>query len=161
MKDHKKIIVLVSLILIISLVLYSSIYFISKINKPTDARTIETVQFPSAILSGTTSEGDVAIELAPIEIKDNQLYISISANTHSVDLSQFNLKDIINLEYNNYNLKPISVPELSGHHSSGELIFNVSDIDKFTIKINSIPKIEQRVFRWVLDENKNFKEIKG
>ena len=99
--------------------------------------------------SGTTSSGDVSIDLTPIEVGNDKLKVKISANTHSVDLSQFDLKEITTLEYNGKVIKPVSAPALSGHHNDGELVFNTKEkIDSFTIKIRGIPNVEERVFKW-------------
>ena len=99
--------------------------------------------------SGTTSSGDVSIDLTPIEVGNDNLKVKISANTHSVDLSQFDLKEITTLEYNGKVIKPVSAPALSGHHNDGELVFNTKEkVDSFTIKIRGIPSVEERVFKW-------------
>lgn len=114
--------------------------------------TVNTDQGTDAfdpILSGTTSPGDVAIELKPLEFKDGTLRVSFSANTHSVDLSQFNLAKIVTLEYNNKEIVPTSAPQLGGHHVSGVLVFPIEeDISDFTITIKDIPKKEARTFSW-------------
>jgi len=101
------------------------------------------------VLTGTTGQGDVAIELVPKGIQEGKFIVQIEANTHSVNLGQFNLKEITTLEYNGKLLNPESAPALSSHHSSGTLVFGVGEeITSFTIKINGIPKIEERVFEW-------------
>lgn len=102
-----------------------------------------------SIDSGSTGAGDVSIELTPLGVSNNQLKIEISTNTHSVSLGQFDLKEITTLEYNGKSIKPVSAPNLGGHHSSGELVFEVrEEIDSFIIKIKGIPKVEERVFEW-------------
>jgi len=102
-----------------------------------------------SIDSGSTGPGDVSIELTPQNIENNQLNVNIAVNTHSVDLSQFDLKQITTLEYNGKTISPISAPTLGGHHSNGELIFEVDEeIDNFIVKIKGIPKVQERVFEW-------------
>lgn len=71
------------------------------------------------------NEGAVTLTLEPESYSNGKFNVRISVNTHSVELSQFNLKEIISLEYDGRSFKPISAPELSGHHSSGILIFEV------------------------------------
>ena len=101
------------------------------------------------INTGSTDSGDVSIELTPQKAANGQLKVSIAANTHSVDLSPFDLKKITTLEYNGKTVNPVSAPTLTGHHSNGEFIFGVEgDIEKFTIKIKGIPKVEERIFSW-------------
>src|SRR3989344_167273 len=85
--------------------------------------------------SGSTDEGDAQIELTP-SYNNGQLEVEIAINTHSVDLSQFDLKEITTLEYNGKVAKPVSAPALGGHHVNGKLVFKVDeDPDDFTIKI--------------------------
>lgn len=100
------------------------------------------------ISTGSTSTGEVFIELTP-RIEDGQLVVDISTNTHSVSLDEFDLEEITTLEYNGKTVKPLSAPSLGGHHSNGELVFEVDEnIDSFTIKIKGIPKVEERIFNW-------------
>ena len=135
--------ILIAIAVLIALMTYSR----------SNSNPIETIQLTEnnlkPILSGSTDQGDVAIELQPIENNNGNIRVGISANTHSVDLSQFDLKEITVMQIKDMAIKPLSVPKLSGHHSSGELVFNVADnIKEFTIAINGIPKTEQRIFRW-------------
>lgn len=101
------------------------------------------------VSTGTTGSGDVSIDLTPHKINNGQLEVDIAVNTHSVDLNQFDLKEITTLEFDDKSINPASAPILRGHHNSGTLVFEVSeDIDSFTIKIMGIPKVEERVFEW-------------
>ncbi len=101
------------------------------------------------ITTGTTDTGDVMIELSPAKIEKNNVEISFAMNTHSVDLNQFNLKDITLLEYNGKREKPVKAPELEGHHVSGALSFNVDEKpEEMRVIINGIPKEKERVFEW-------------
>ena len=102
-----------------------------------------------SVYTGTTDTGDVSISLRPIKIENNLLEMEISANTHSVDLSQFDLEKITTLEYNGKVTFPVSTAKLNGHHSSGTLTFKTDGkINSFTIKIKGIPKVEERIFEW-------------
>lgn len=103
----------------------------------------------NSITTGTTDTGDVAVELTPLGFFDGRLRVQIAVNTHSVDLSPFDLQQITTLETGGKVIKPIEAPALSGHHSSGELVFDVDKTpQKFTISIKGIPQIEERVFMW-------------
>jgi hypothetical protein len=103
--------------------------------------------------SGSTNSGDVSIELTPRLQDNNQLKVDISVNTHSVTLSDFDLMLLTELSYGDNTIRPISAQKLSGHHSSGTLIFEVeSKLDDFEIKIRDIPKVKERVFRWSVGE---------
>ena len=54
--------------------------------------------FPT-VTTGTTETGDVAIELVPKGIQNGKLIVDLSVNTHSVDLTQFDLAAITTLTY--------------------------------------------------------------
>lgn len=113
-----------------------------------DSSDISKTRF-RAISTGSTGDGDVSMELTPHSVIDGILEVDIAVNTHSVDLTQFDLTRITRLEYNGKIVNPISAPRLSGHHSSGALKFKVEDkIEAFTIKISGIPKVRERVFAW-------------
>ena len=100
------------------------------------------------VLTGTTGEGDVEISLTPV-VDGSVIKIQIAANTHSVDLSQFDLMKIIKLVYENKKISPVSAPKLSGHHANGELVFNLEkEINSFAVTIEGIPKINERLFKW-------------
>ena len=149
-KDYENYILYGLLVLVVAGLIFSFSGFFG--NKPAKAiaaaSTDDGTGFKS-INTGSTDTGDVSIELTPQKADNGQLKIKISANTHSVDLSQFDLKDITTLEYNGKVIKPVSAPALSGHHNDGELVFNTKEkINSFTIKIRGIPNVEERVFKW-------------
>ena len=99
--------------------------------------------------SGSLQTGDVLIEMTPVGIKNGKFEVQIVVNTHSEDLSQFDLMQITTLTYENKNIKPLSAPALNGHHSSGTIIFDIKqEINNFKITINNIPNMEKRVFEW-------------
>ncbi len=106
------------------------------------------------VATGSTDDGDVLIEIAPGQIRNGVLVADVSANTHSVDLSQFDLAKLSTLSYNGKILKPVSVPLLSGHHSSGEMVFDLGvavdgkTVEGFAITIKGIPAVDERVFEW-------------
>jgi len=101
------------------------------------------------ISTGSTEMGDVLIELTPKFVSNQNMVMNINANTHSVDLSQFDLVKITTLEYDGKIIKPTSVLNLGGHHSSGEIAFKVEkEIKSFKVKIKGIPNIEERIFEW-------------
>jgi len=98
---------------------------------------------------GSTETGDALIELQPKDIVDNIFTVDIGINTHSVDMSSFDLKKIVTLVYGDKMLKPIVSPSMSGHHISGELLFEVEEeLESFSIVIEGIPLEEERTFTW-------------
>ena len=102
-----------------------------------------------SIITGTTSPGDVSIELKPHQPANGVLEVDLYANTHSVDLSQFDLAEITSLEYEGKSVKPVSAPSMRGHHVSGTLAFEVDEeLESFKITISGIPDVEERIYEW-------------
>lgn len=103
----------------------------------------------TTITTGDTGQGNVEIALTPQEAVNGRLEVALAANTHSVDLSTFDLKKITTLAVGGKTLTPVSAPSLSGHHVSGTLVFEgVAEKQPFTIVITGIPGVESRVFAW-------------
>lgn len=96
-----------------------------------------------------SSESVVAIDLTPKEFENGKLYVDISVNTHSIDLTQFDLTKLVKLEYASNSIFPESAPKLSGHHTSGTLIFDTGkELKSFKIIVKGIPDIKERIFEW-------------
>jgi hypothetical protein len=101
------------------------------------------------ILTGSTQPGDVAIELIPQKITSDELVLSISMNTHSVELDAFNLLEMSTLHYNSKIVQPVDAPKLRGHHVSGELVFPLDQkVSQFSVSIENIPLVGKRIFSW-------------
>ncbi|GEM_PF-1924562 len=99
--------------------------------------------------TGSTETGDVQVDLTPKGVVNGKLAFGIEINTHSVALEQFDLKKITSLLFNGKNYAPVSAPALSGHHNSGELIFELNEMPKnFKITITGVPSVNERVFEW-------------
>ena len=98
------------LVLVVGGLIYSiSGYFNSGIiNTKTIGQTTSDVSGYESITTGSMSSGDVSVELTPHKMVANQLAVDYSINTHSVDLSQFNLKQITTLGYNGKTIKQSS-----------------------------------------------------
>jgi len=99
---------------------------------------------------GTTGQGDVEMQLSPQKPEGTSFAVGIAVNTHSVDLSPFDLKKITTLQFDGKSINPSEAPSLEGHHASGTLLFTgVDGIGKeFTITIKGIPQITDRKFSW-------------
>ncbi len=140
-------------IMIIGFMIYSTVSILGKDNTQANApQNLQAVQGQDqqyrTITTGTTESGDVEIALTP-QWREGKLYINMAVNTHSVDLSQFDLQRQTTLNYNNKQIKPTQAPSLSGHHSNGMLVFDVPEQpQKFTIVMSSIPAMPERVFQW-------------
>lgn len=120
---------------------------------PADAQPVSVPTGSTGLIStGSTNAGDVQIDISVEGISEGKLRLNIAANTHSVDLSQFDLKQITTLEYGGNSAKPVEAPVLSGHHSSGTLVFEApGGLDSAVVRIKGIPKVEERLFNIKLD----------
>lgn len=105
---------------------------------------------PSANALSRTSEGEVSVELLPKEYKEGKFIVGIGVNTHTVgDLDQYNLQEIITLITKGKSYKPISTPSLSGHHNSGELVFELpQEPTEYQITIVGLDAVPTRNFNW-------------
>ncbi len=96
-----------------------------------------------------SSESTVTIDLTPKEFENGKLYVDIGVNTHSVTLSDYDLKSLTVLEFDSNSINPVSAPKLSGHHDSGTLIFDIGkELKSFKIIISGMPDIDERIFEW-------------
>ena len=136
---------------ILALVVVALLYSLSgmlptQVIQQSNAQAAVPSAAPDSIETGTTDTGDVAIALTPASLQP--LTFDLAVNTHSVDLSPFDLKELVSLQYNNNLYKPSSAPSLTGHHSSGTIMFDVSVEKPFTVVIVGIPKVEERTYTW-------------
>lgn len=95
-------------------------------------------------------EGGVRITIKPTNIT-NFLSLEVSLDTHSVDLDEYNLKELAYLRDSKGNIrKPLSwESDGGGHHVSGFLKFeSVDHTNGFEIIIENIGGVKQRVFKW-------------
>lgn len=101
------------------------------------------------ISSGSTDPGSAQVDLTPKGVENGQLKVDFVINTHSVELSQYDLTKITALEYGGKKINPASAPKLQGHHGSGTIVFNVGqDLNKFKIIIAGMPNVQERIFEW-------------
>ena len=131
------------LIIIAVIIIVLGIFIAMPSNKSIVSQKFQT------ITTGTTDQGDVTIDITPKELINGKLNTEISINTHSVDISMINLKEEITLEYNGKAIKPISAPKITGHHTLGNIVFDVNEpINEFIIVITNIPKLQSRIYEW-------------
>lgn len=106
-----------------------------------------TARMGETIISGGTGPGEVSIELTP-QVREGKVEVAVAVNTHSVDLTQFDLKQLATLTAGGRDYKPVEAPVLSGHHTTGKMVFEVGELEQMEIVIRGVPAGE-RVFRWV------------
>ena len=82
--------------------------------------------------------GDVTVELRP-ELKKGKLVVSFAANTHTENLSGFDLAESAVLEYAGKRVAPSRADRLRGHHAFGKMEFEVAgSLRDFRIVITGI-----------------------
>ena len=149
-KEHE---IIISLILVVvSIVFLVSISGISKVDifsQKVEHKNLEIDNSYREIVTGTTSADDVEISLKPVLVTEEKIEFEIKVNTHSVDLSGFNLMEIMFLRIGDNVYSPLSAPKLTGHHSSGKVEFEISGKpDSFEVRLDDIPKVMERIFIW-------------
>jgi hypothetical protein len=101
------------------------------------------------IAVGSMGPGDAVIELKPDKYKDGKLVVKYFANTHSVSLGNYNLKESTSMKVGEEAFKPAKADDLYGHHPKGKITFLLDDLpDSFTIVIRGIPAVDERVYEW-------------
>jgi len=96
-----------------------------------------------------TSESSVSIDVTPKSFDGENLIVEIGVNTHTIELNQFNLKELVTLEMEGKTFSPVTAPQLTGHHSKGQLVFATEKKPKtFTLTIKDIPDIPVRTLTW-------------
>ncbi|GAB4387650.1 MAG: hypothetical protein Kow0025_02440 [Thermodesulfovibrionales bacterium] len=99
--------------------------------------------------SGSMSDGDVVLELAPRGVEDGRLVVDFAMNTHSVRLSDFDLAKLSTLHLAGRDVKPSRVTPPAGHHAYGQMVFDTGEaVGDFTITVEGIPLEEKRVYAW-------------
>ncbi len=120
-----------------------AVFFITAL-QPVAGGTV--ARMGETVVSGGTGAGEVSIELTPENV-NGKLEVKVVVNTHSVDLTPFDLKQLATLTTGGRDYKPVEAPALGGHHTTGTLVFAVGAAD-FTIRIVGVPKVAERIFSW-------------
>ncbi len=106
--------------------------------------------FSKNIYKTKTSVGQVSIDLTPKGIVDGKFTFDIEVNTHTINnLNEYDIKQNIIMNYDKKSIKPIFAPQLSSHHNSGVLVFDLNKAPKeFSINIIGIPDVNERSLKW-------------
>ena len=137
------------LLLVVVFIFIYTIYGFELNSRPNSLQEPTTAAAFKTISSGSTEIGSAQIDLTPKGIVNGQFLVDFAINTHSVDLSQFDLKKITTLQYNGKKILPYSATALAGHHNFGTIVFDIGeDIKSFKITIVGIPNVSERNFEW-------------
>ena len=141
----KKLLITLSLVAIIG----AAIILATTLLNPTTNEQTHTTTTSSweAQTTGTTNPGDAQIQLSP-RYENNQLIIRYRADTHTIALEEYDLKEITTLYANENQLRPQQATPMSGHHPSGEITFAVEEPEEIRIIIQGIGLEEVREYEW-------------
>lgn len=94
------------------------------------------------------SRGRVTLEMAP-RWEDSVLVVRVSANTHSVALTELKLGELMRLVIGEKEIAPVRAGTLSGHHSAVDVVFRLaSRPSTFSVKVRDVPDVPLRVLSW-------------
>lgn len=103
------------------------------------------------VFGKTVTAGDeVAVDLTPRAYSNGRLEMEIRVTTHTVnDLDRYDLKQITLLRAPGIELRPVSAPQLRGHHNRGKLVFELTELPSaFQVEIRGLPGKEAMTFKW-------------
>lgn len=96
-----------------------------------------------------TSNGQISVDLTPLNFENGYLVVDSRFNTHSGDLAEYNLLEMVRLNANGQAIKPVEVPKLSWHHGGGNFKFKLDNLpEQFSITIKDLPDVDERKFNW-------------
>lgn len=118
----------------------------SRIKSTTGTYTFNSMH---RISTGTMTDGGVKMELEPASFENGIFRVKFYANTHKVNLGQYNMMELMHLEYADVGYRPVSTKRMRGHHAGGEIEFRVPEVpDHFRIVVRGLPDLEERIFEW-------------
>lgn len=105
---------------------------------------------PSAAAYQTrSSEGEIAFEITPRPWKSGRLILDVRANTHSGDLAEVKLKDVVKLRVGDQTYRAVDATLLSGHHAAGTVTFEVPEAPKrFSVEMTGVRSMNDLKFEW-------------
>ncbi|WP_404328128.1 hypothetical protein [Mesobacillus maritimus] len=168
----RKIYLILSLIIVVVAVIALGSYFVNKTDSSekvgTEKSVTEEVKVSSDeqdgsdvertqnLLTKTDSQGAVIVQvtLLPEESNRNQLIFEIAMNTHSVDLSQYDLARLAEISFGEKGQNPNFKWEIlnnDSHHIMGTLTWQeeLEEIpENLTLILKDIDQITSRIFSW-------------
>ncbi len=163
-KEHsrifRKLVVVIPFLVVVALIAGCSTGFVSegKDEVSIASSPVTSSQGPTNGLVQSSTGGSVTIDVEWMGEENGSLVFDVSMNTHSVDLDQYDLRELAVLrdnEGNEYN--PTSWDSApGGHHRKGTLTFPIPDSlsqgkTKYVgIVIRDVAGIEERVLKWEL-----------
>ena len=98
------------------------------------------------IARGSASVSSVGITLEP-RIENDRLVVAYQANTHGGNLADYDLMQAAWLDTGTRRIAPSAADAMVGHHARGTIVFERPNA-AFSIHIEGIPDVEDRVYTW-------------
>ncbi len=129
---------------------------------PASSSTISMVNATTSDPVQSNGEGNVTIDVEWIEIENlaekGSLTFYVTMNTHSVNLDNYDLRELATLRDDSDNeYQPVSWESASGgHHRKGTLVFSLPDslrqgsAEYVEVVIRSVAGIDERILKWEL-----------
>lgn len=97
------------------------------------------------------SAGEVTLDVTP-EWTLKGMTLKLSANTHSVELGEVNLREAVRLYVGDVAYTPAQAGSLGGHHGQASVLFAMSEVPTaFRVEIRDVPDVPLRVLKWPKD----------
>ncbi len=160
-KSVKSLVLAISIIMLALLVAGCSSRFVPQREEgayPSSPSSGSSFNGPTNGLVQSNTGGSVTIDIEWIKAEDGLLMFDVSMNTHSVDLDQYDLRELAILrDDTNSEYHPVSWDSApGGHHRRGTLTFPISDslsqgkAKYVEIVIHDVAGIKERVLKWEL-----------
>ena len=104
---------------------------------------------PPATYQTRSNEGDISFHLTPRPWASGRLILDVRADTHSGDLADVKLRDVVTLQVGNQVYSPVEATPLAGHHAEGSITFDVAQTpNRFTVTIKGVRSMGELRFEW-------------
>lgn len=103
----------------------------------------------AAEFSTKRTAGDISFALTPRTTAENHLVVDVRADTHSGDLADLDLSQLVSVEIDGSVYQPIAATRLGGHHGSASVTFDIGvDLDRFTVAIGAVRGMDEQRLDW-------------
>ena len=107
------------------------------------------------VATGKMKDGGVKLQLEPHSFENGVFRVKFFANTHSINLGDYDLMELMHLEFENVGYRPVSMDRMRGHHAGGEIRFRGPDVpEHFQIIVRGLPNMENRVLNGDIPGNR-------
>lgn len=96
-----------------------------------------------------SSEGDISFRFTPQAWTSGRLVFDVLADTHSGDLAEVRLRDVVKLQVGSQVYLPVEATSLAGHHAEGSVTFEVAEAPtRFAVTVTGVRSMSALSFDW-------------